>query len=132
MAASLVIAASASFGFRRSSASNAWPKSCSARPPICTTLRSSCASSDSYDLTICSFMGAHPSPQNVGSAEPARDVVLRTFVRRIGEHVVCRALFDQDAQMEERRALRHARRLLHRVGHDDDGEVLLQLFHKLL
>ena len=42
------------------------------------------------------------------------------------------ALLDQVAEVEERRLLADARRLLHRVGDDDDGEVLAQLVDQLL
>src|SRR5688572_21013002 len=135
MAASLVTAASASFGLRRSSASKAWPSSCSASPPICTTFRSSWDSSDSYDLTMCSFMLACScwAPVAVsGSAETTRNIILRALVLGVGEDLIGRAFFDQDAQMEERGALRNACRLLHGVRHDHDREVLLQLLHELL
>ena len=40
---------------------------------------------------------------------------------RVGEDLVGRALLDQLAEVEEGGALRDARRLLHRVGDDDDA-----------
>ena len=43
------------------------------------------------------------------------------------EDLGCLALLDENAQVEECRALRNARRLLHGVGYDDDRVVLFQL-----
>src|SRR5260221_10481753 len=66
------------------------------------------------------------------SAEAAGDVVLGTFVPGRSEYLVGIADFDQVAQMEKRGQLRNPRRLLHRMGHDDDAEVLAQVIDKLL
>ena len=41
-------------------------------------------------------------------------------------------LIDQVAEVEVRRALRYARRLLHVVRNDDDGVVLAQLVNEIL
>src|SRR5690606_143044 len=91
--------------------------------------RSMCSSSSSKEVTVCSRMSFSLDPR---SAEAAGDVVLRALFPRAREDLVRRTFLDQIAQMEERGALRHARRLLHGVGDDDDGEVLLQLVDQFL
>ena len=58
MLRSLATAASASLGSRRSSASKPCASSRSANPPICAIFLSSCCSSWSNDLTVCSSIWA--------------------------------------------------------------------------
>ena len=50
----------------------------------------------------------------------------------VGEDVGGGALLDQIPQMEERRLLADAGRLLHRVRHNHDREILTQLVDQLL
>src|ERR1700722_13335119 len=67
-----------------------------------------------------------------GSTEAAGDVVFSQLLLRIGENQLRRADFDQIAHVEIRGTLRYARRLLHVVGHDDDGIVVPQFIDKIL
>ena len=67
-------------------------------------------------------------------AQPNRPVMyscVRRSLRR-GEHLRGRRHLDHLAQVEERHLVGAARRLLHVVGDDDDGEVALQLVDQLL
>src|SRR5579875_769261 len=91
---------------------------CSARPPIwLTTARSwSSSSSKALSVWVC------PEAMSLSSAEAAGDVILGPLDPRIGEDVGGVAELDEVAQMEEGGLLRDARRLLHVVGDDDDGE----------
>ena len=57
------------------------------------------------------------------SPETAGDVVFRQPLLRIGENQIRRADFHQIALVEVRGTLRYPRRLLHIVGHDDDGVI---------
>src|SRR5688572_6610257 len=63
----------------------------------------------------------------LGSSVAPRDVVAGPLLARIGEDLIGRTLLDQDSQMEERRALRDARRLLHVVRHDRHRVAAAQL-----
>src|SRR4029453_799413 len=65
-------------------------------------------------------------------SEATGDVVLGELVARVGEYAIRLADLDEIAEMEISRTLRNARRLLHRVSHDDDGITLPQLFHEVL
>src|SRR5918994_6597292 len=72
-----------------------------------------------------------------GSAEPARDVILGELVLRAGEQAASRPLLDHIARpvlghVEEHGPVRGAGGLLHVVGHDHDGVLLLELEHELL
>src|SRR5690606_23850151 len=107
----------------------AWMESAtmlSAMPPMRAISVDSASSSSPKDLTICSAISLSPS------AEPARDVVLRPRVARIGENLLGRTGLDQLAEMEERGLLRHARGLRHRMRHDHDAEILAQLVDQFL
>ena len=63
-------------------------------------------------------------PDRALLARPPHDVVLCSFIARVGEDLSGLTFFNQIAEVEERRALRHPRGLLHRVRDDDDGVVL--------
>src|SRR5215468_5216760 len=80
----------------------------------------------------CGLRGKVPWRTDYRSAETAGDVVLGELVARIREDAVRLAHFDEVAEMEVRRPLRHARGLLHRVRDDDDRIALAQLFHEIL
>src|SRR6266513_517508 len=65
-------------------------------------------------------------------AESPGDVVFRETVTRVGEHPVRVAHLDELSEMEVRGALRHARRLLHRVRDDHDRILFAQLIDQIL
>src|SRR5262249_49074257 len=65
-------------------------------------------------------------------AEPAGDVVFRLLVLRRGEQVARHTELDHLAHEEEAGPLRNPSRLLHVVGHDDDGEIFLEVEDELL
>src|SRR5690606_23553906 len=71
----------------------------------------------------------HP---NATSAVTPGDVVLRPALARAGEDRVRIAVLDQVAHVHERRVIRHARRLLHVVRHDDDAVIRFQIVDQLL
>src|SRR6478736_3051047 len=71
-------------------------------------------------------------PGGPGLAEPSGDVVLSDLLTGIGEDLLGAVVLHEPTQHEERRELADARRLLHVVRHDDDGEVHLQLVDELL
>src|SRR3546814_1797091 len=105
-----------------------------------TALSRCSASSDA--LTICSlFISCLSFEASLSrarfrrassSTEAAGDVALRALVARGGEDLLRLAPLHELSQVEEGSALRYARGLLHRMGDDDDGEVLAQLVHQLL
>src|SRR5204862_6862808 len=66
------------------------------------------------------------------SAESSGDVVFRETVARVGEHPVGSSDLDQLPEMEVPGALRHARRLLHRVRDDHDRILSAQLIDQIL
>src|SRR3954451_5413785 len=75
------------------------------------------------------------------SAEPSGDVALGAGIRRRGEQLLGDVELDQatdpeagvvDVRSEEPGAIRHPGSLLHVVGDDDDGELLLELLHQVL
>src|SRR6187401_349268 len=65
------------------------------------------------------------------SAEATRDVVFGELVSRIREDAIGLAHFDEITEVEVRRALRHARGLLHRVRDDHDRVALAQFLHEI-
>src|SRR5690606_171023 len=118
---------SASSPSRRPTASMAAASCASVSPPIWAMRAASPSSSSWNDLTICCVTACSP----VRSTEAAGDVVLRALVTRIGEDAFRLAFLDKLAKMEESRALRDTRCLLHRMCHDDDGVIAPQLVHQL-
>src|SRR4029079_8728997 len=65
-------------------------------------------------------------------AETAGDVVLRTPVIRIGEDSGRFAEFHELAEIHECGEIGHTRSLLHVVGNDHDGVIVLELVNQLL
>src|SRR4051812_25899252 len=68
----------------------------------------------------------------MGSAELARDVLLRAPVVGRREDLLGRRVLDELAAEHERRAVGNARGLLHVVGDDDDCVAELELRDQLL
>ena len=72
------------------------------------------------------------------SAEPAGNVVLGGLLVRVGENLLRVVDFDQPAglagglEVKERGLIADPGGLLHVVGHDDDGVVLLELSDQIL
>src|SRR5262249_35816290 len=137
---------------RRPSAITESAISFSARPPISATMRESSPRSASKALMVCSDMALFfrscrryvfswrmiffrkpvPTFRDHALAEAAGDVVLGTAVARRGEHFARQIELHQLAQIHEGGEIGHPRRLLHVVGHDDDGVVLFELVDQLL
>src|SRR5437870_4211289 len=69
---------------------------------------------------------------SVQSTEPSRDVVFRLFLRRAGENSASGVEFNQLAEIKERGEIGDARGLLHVVGNDDNGVILLQFQNQVL
>src|SRR6185503_10063940 len=69
-----------------------------------------------------------PSP----STEPARHIIFGLFLGRVGEDLVGGIELDEFAQVKESGVIGDARRLLHIMGDDDDGELLLQVENQVL
>src|SRR5450432_2288451 len=67
----------------------------------------------------------------VSLSEPARNVIFRPLVRRIGKDFLRPVKLDQVAHQEESRELRHPRRLLHVMSNDNDRKPLLQLENQI-
>src|SRR5215213_7066860 len=65
------------------------------------------------------------------SAEPPGDIILGAFVLRGGEDFIGCADLDQMAEVKKSGELRYPSRLLHRMGDDDDAEILLELVDEL-
>ena len=70
--------------------------------------------------------------ERAASAEAAGHVVLRAWIARRREHAAGGVELDQLAEIHEGREVGDARRLLHVVGDDRDGVVLLQLVDQVL
>src|SRR6202008_519836 len=70
-------------------------------------------------------------PPTRASAEPARNIILRARVTRVGEDFFSRARFYKLAQVEKRSLLRDASRLGHRVRDDDDAVIFPELIDEL-
>ena len=80
------------------------------------------------------FSGDRPVPDETECAslsKPACDVVFRPLVRWGGEYLFRLVELDQFAHEKECGELRHARRLLHVVGHDHDSVAFFQLEDQL-
>src|SRR5579884_1860772 len=74
-----------------------------------------------------------PSPTPTKrSTEPASDVIFRLLDLRPGVNLVRRSRLDEAALVEKAVHIRNACRLLHIMGHNDDGVILLQLEHEVL
>src|SRR5512145_1924316 len=100
----------------------------STRPPICSTWVRRRLSSSSNWLERCwlSFMSVP------FLAHAAGNVVFGALVLRLDEDLVGLAEFDHLAEEHIGGVVGNARRLLHVVGDDQDGDALLQLMHQLL
>src|SRR5829696_1689428 len=142
-------AASASWAISAAIAARIWD---STSAPIRSTLSLTSATSRSYVLRVGWVTGGIPAGwsrsggsgfgvSNMGrclrSSEPARDVVLGHLVLRVREDLERRRLLHHVpgpvvGHVHEYRLVRRPRRLLHVVGHDHDGVVLLQVEHELL
>src|SRR6185503_20825016 len=96
----------------------------SASPPISSSRVLSCSSSSWKWGTIRSAIEI--------LSKPPGDVVFGQFFRRVREDAIGRPVLDEPAEPEERGAIRHARRLLHVMGDDDDGVFRLELVDQLL
>src|SRR5260221_10558893 len=105
------------------------PMACSARPPIWLISARSRSMSSSKALSVCPLACCIPV---LRSAIAAGNIVACPLFMRIGENLAGLPEFDQLAQVEESGPLRHAGRLLHVVGDNDDGEPLAQLMNQLL
>src|SRR5215470_18502041 len=115
----------------RLSASIALPISRSARPPISAIMRDSSWRSASNALWVCSVITIS-SLRLLASAEAAGDVVLGPPVRGRGEHLARGVELDHLAEIHEGGVVRDPRRLLHVVGDDGDGVIVLELVDQLL
>ena len=93
-------------------------------------------------MRSCSSSGSPSRPPGVGSPEASGDVVLGALVLRVREDVLGVVELDEqpgpavvvgvELRGEERRAIGHARRLLHVVRDDDHRVVGLQLLDEVL
>src|SRR3569833_3412260 len=100
----------------------------SASPPNSATKQERTRKTKTNTLAVCSFIIANSPP----SAEAAGDVILGAPVVRCGEHLAGGAELDQLAEIHEGGEVGHACRLLHVVGHNDDGVFGLQFVDQLL
>src|SRR5262249_55986598 len=91
--------------------------------PIARSFSRTRRRSDSNALSVCEALIL---------PELAGDIVLRPSLARVGEDLGSGPDLDQLTEIEERRVVRDARRLLHGVRHDDDGVLLLELVDELL
>src|SRR5436189_56785 len=96
-----------------------------ASSPICSTRERIESRSRSYCLEACSLMP-------MGLSKPSGDVVLRLLLLRLDEQLVGHAVLDQLAEVHVGGEVRDARRLLHVVRHDQDGDALLEIVDQLL
>src|SRR2546421_347031 len=122
---SLTITSSISTRSPEASASSAWRICDSTRPPICSTRERIESRSRSYCFEACSLIA-------MSLAEPSGDVVLGLLLLRLDEQLVGDAELDQLAKIHVGGEVRHARRLLHIVRHDEDGDALLKIVDQLL
>src|SRR5215207_38301 len=72
-----------------------------------------------------------PRSRPTPSAEPPGDIILGALILRGGEYFIGCADLDQMAEVKESGELRYPSRLLHRMGDDDDAEILLELVDEL-
>src|SRR5450755_2592662 len=99
----------------------------SARPPISATMRPRSCRSVSKALVVCRSFIVFAL-----LAEATGYIVLRTAIVRRRKHTGRFAVFEQLAEIHERSEVGHARGLLHVVGHDGDGVVVLELVDQFL
>src|SRR3989441_2422003 len=97
----------------------------STRLPICSTRERIESRSRSYCFEACSLMP-------MGLSKPSGDVILRLLLLRLDEQLVGDAVLDQLAEVHVGGEVRDARRLLHVVRHDQDGDALLEIVDQLL
>src|SRR5437867_4008044 len=97
-------------------------------PPSNRSLSFSSRSSRSYWRLVCST----EKPFSPGLSEAPGDVVLGPPVRGGGEDLLRVVHLHQRPAQQERGPIRHPRRLLHVVGHDDHRILLPQLLDQLL
>src|SRR3989304_923442 len=102
----------------------------STRPPICSTCERRPSRSASNCLERCSLWTIAQPPR--ASAEAAGDVILGLFHLRLDEQVVGDAELDEFANVHVGSVVRHARGLLHVVGNDQYGHLLLQFVDQFL
>src|SRR5574343_1222174 len=100
----------------------------STRPPICSTLvrRRERSSSNWLERCWLSFMSVP------FLAHAAGNVVFGALVFRLDEDFVGLAELDHLAEEHVGSVVGDARRLLHVVGDDEDGDALLQFVHQFL
>src|SRR6185312_8474361 len=115
------------------SAWTARPICSSARPPMASSLSRSLRSSRSNSRLVCPFstcirsLGPLPAlPELPGH------VIFGLALLGAREHLLRGAVLDELAEIEERREVADADRLLHVVGDDDDRVQLLELVDELL
>src|SRR5262245_52826534 len=96
------------------SARMAWESISSTFAPIMRSISRTFRSSPAYRRSVW------VRGMDRGSAEATRDVVLRPGIGRLGEDDVGVIVLHDLAQIEERRQVRYARRLLHAVRNDHD------------
>src|SRR5512145_323171 len=99
----------------------------STSPPMASTRERIEPRSRSYCLEACSVISMRRP-----LSEPAGDVVLGLLHLGLDEELVGHAELDQVAEVHVGGEVRHARRLLHVVRHDEDGHALLEVVHQLL
>src|SRR5512134_1108137 len=99
----------------------------STSPPMASTRERIEPRSRSYCFDACSVISMAGR-----LAEPAGDVVLGLLHLGLDEELVGHAELDQVAEVHVGGEVRHARRLLHVVRDDQDGNALLEVVHQLL
>src|SRR5450631_717968 len=102
----------------------------SARPPISATMRARSCRSVSKALVVCRSFIVLSLRRRL--AEASGYIVLGAAIVRRRKHAGRFAVFDQLAEIHERSEVGHTRGLLHVVGHDGDGVVVLELVDQLL
>src|SRR4051794_31370153 len=105
------------------------PIACSASPPIWLMSARSRSMSSSKALSVCPIACSIIS---LRSAVAAGNIVGGPLLARVREDLRRLAVFDQLAEVEKSRALRHARRLLHVVRNDRDCVTAAKLVNQLL
>src|ERR1022692_4286524 len=79
-------------------------------------------------------LSVRPIPAESGCAlsKPACNVVFRPLVGGGGKYLLCLVVLDQASHQKKCSEFSHARGLLHIMGHDDHGVMLLQLKYEFL
>ena len=79
-------------------------------------------------------LSIRPTLAEIGfaSSKPSRNVVFRTLVGRRGKYLLRLVVLDQLAHQKEAGMIGDARRLLHIMGHNDDGVLGLELKDQFL